>query len=164
MITFTLVGHSEVVAKMGSLSVKLRAAVLRSINRLVLKVQNNVVQNHLSGPTGDHSLSRDTGNLARSVHTSVTQDGGTIVGKIFYTHDTDYAAIHEFGGIIHVPEIVPDKANALAFMMSGKQMILARTKAHDVVMPERAPLRTGFAEMKDTIEQDLQQSLSEAQI
>ena len=51
--------------------------------------------------------------------------------------DVKYAAIHEFGGVVPLHEIVPDKAKALAFLLGGKQAFAARVNLPAVAMPER---------------------------
>ena len=71
------------------------------------------------------------------------------------TGDIQYAAIHEFGGIIPPHEIVPDKAKALAFILGGKQAFAARVNLPAIAMPERSYMRSSLAEMADEIGEEL---------
>ena len=128
----------------------------RRMHEITLAVKNNVVLNHLSGPTGAHSLSRRTGALARSVQEDVKSDGSTVTGRVFYTGDVAYAAIHELGGVIKHPggtAYFPDEISGLMRFISNAQAEpdMPRTKPHDIPIPARAPMRTGFAEEREYI-------------
>ncbi|MCI0557436.1 MAG: phage virion morphogenesis protein, partial [Nitrososphaera sp.] len=75
------------------------------------------------------------------------QSGG---GKIIGTVGTNvkYAAIHEFGGLIHVPEIIPVRAKALHFFMHGREIFAKRVRAHTIRMPARSFLCSSLLEME----------------
>lgn len=168
MITVTVEGDRAVAARMSTISDGVRRALERKIHVLTLELQRKVKTEHLSGPTGAHSLSvgKNTdghtgGQLRASVRQEVTTSASAIVGSVGYSADVAYAAIHEFGGTINVPEIVPVKAKVLHFMMNGKDVFTRRVAAHTVTIPERAPLRTGFKEMADTIREGLKDAVKE---
>lgn len=160
-VEITVLGDTEMVAALREKADLFDQVMQRRMHEIVGAVQRNVVDNHLSGPTGEHSLSRIRGNLARSVQTDVGSDGDAVQGRIFYTGDVPYAAIHEFGGVIPAHDIVPVNAQALHFMMGGKEVFAKIVHLPDITMPERAPLRTGFRELADWIVQSIKAGMAE---
>jgi hypothetical protein len=159
IFTVKMVGDRELIAKFVSMPQKLRDALVRATGLLEAKLEALVKTRYLSGPTGAHTLSvgkntpGHTGGLLRdSVHgIPIEQSGSSVKGGVGYGAQVPYAAIHEFGGTINIPEIVPVKAQALHFLIGGKEVFVKRVAAHTVVMPERAPLRTAFRSMKAEI-------------
>lgn len=169
MLKVELVGDLALEARFEAMPSKMQAAIYRKMNYLTLAFKRKLQQDHLSGPTGEHTLSvgkntegHSGGQLRRSVTTNVEQSSGSVTGTIGYGKDVPYAMIHEKGGDIHIPEIVPTKAKALHFIDSaGKDVFVKRVKAHTVHMPARAPLRTTFTEMRPVIEQGLKDAVKE---
>ena len=162
----SVLGDGEAAASLIERGDKVASALERTMHIIVQQVKNNVVQNHLTGPTGPNSLTRRTGALARSVNTDVEVADG-IEGAIFYTGDVPYAAIHEFGGVIHHPggtAYIPnaDKSGLMLFVSNANATAdMLRTKPHDITIPERAPLRTGFREEHDWIVAQLRGAVGE---
>lgn len=151
-LTLQFVGDRELIARLESLpsqvQLALRAAVLQSLSMLRALIQNKF----LSGPTGAHTLSVRTGALRRSIAYDLLRDDTTaIIGHVYYTADVPYAAIHEFGGTIHLPEIRPINAKALHFTWQGAERFFMKVRAHDVVIPRRAPMQTAFEQSKPEI-------------
>jgi phage gpG-like protein len=161
MLTVSLEGDQNLIAKLTSLPPELRAALHRKITELTLLLQRSVQTEHLSGPTGPHSLSVRTGALRASVFQEVTETASGVSGKVAYSADVVYAAIHEFGGVIHLPDIYPVEAAALHFYVGGQEVFAKHVAAHDVHMPERAPLRTSFTDMTPEIISELEQVVGE---
>lgn len=168
MFVVTIEGDKNVIAKFQRLTPTLAAAIYKEIQSLTLRLQRKVVQDHLSGPTGPNSLSRQSGALARSVFKRVEQTSTGVTGWVGYSADVPYAAIHEFGGIIHHPGGTPyflDKNTGQAVFVSKSSPgadKLPVTKPHDIPIPERAPLRTAFNEMYPEIKQGLIDAVEEA--
>jgi hypothetical protein len=73
--------------------------VLRALNNTTKKVEAKLLRQHLAGPTGDHSLSKRTGALGRSIRTAPAQAEGTMVSSKI-TAGVNYARIHFTGGTI----------------------------------------------------------------
>jgi hypothetical protein len=168
VFSVSLVGDRELIAKVQRLPEQVLVALKAKVQTLALLLQRKVQVEHLSGPTGPHTLSvgpntadHTGGQLRRSVFQTVTSTASSVTGKVAFSADVPYAAIHEFGGTINIPEIVPTKAKALHFMMGGKDVFVKRVKAHTVTIPERAPLRTAFAEMLPEIEAGMREALAE---
>jgi len=163
MIEITLKGDDLVIAELTSLPGRLQTELVRAITSLSVNLRDLVQSEYLSGPTGEHTLSRISGDLARSVNEDVeVESGESVTGRVFYNGDVVYAAIHEFGGVIHVPEIVATHAQALHFVLDGKDVFAKKVAAHDVHMPERAPLRTAFHAFEPEIHQELEAAISRA--
>lgn len=168
MFTVTVHGDREVAATFHALPDAVRIAVRKKIMALTLELQRKVKVEHLSGPTGAHSLSvgvnspkHTGGQLRASVFQEMSDTATSIVGRVGFSADVAYAAIHEFGGNVNVPEIVPTKAKALHWLSGGKDVFAMRVRAHTVQIPQRAPLRTAFDEMKDDIREGLKDAVRE---
>ena len=100
-----------------------------------------------------------TGVLRSSVNTRVDESSTSVSATI--GTNIKYAKIHEYGGVIHVPEIKPKSARALAFEVGGQTIFAMSARAHDVRMPERSFLRSALCEMKPTIEAELKAAVGE---
>lgn len=151
--TLELQGDREVVAKFVALPQKLRQALLAKIQELAINLRDKVQSEHLSGPTGEHTLNVITGNLRASLQADWSDNGSEITGRVFYSGDVPYAAIHEFGGIIDMP------TKDMVRKLTGKDHV---RKAYRIVMPERAPLRTGFDEFQPDIVEGLKEAVDGA--
>ena len=72
-----------------------------------------------------------------------------------------YLRIQEYGGVIHLPEIFPQGAQALHWLSPAKvgfsgareqEEVFARhAAAHDVTLPERSYLRAALAQRRSAI-------------
>lgn len=169
VFSITVTGDRAVIAKAENLPGKIKTALRKKIQQLALELQRKVQVDHLSGPTGPHSLSvgpntdgHTGGQLRRSLFQTVSDDGDSIIGKVAFSADVPYAAIHEFGGTIQIPEITATKAKALHFIIGGKDIFVKKVRAHSVTIPERAPLRTGFKEMMPKIIEGMREAVNEA--
>jgi phage gpG-like protein len=116
------------------------------------------VQQKLSGDV----LNQKSGALARSIVTTIDDSSAAISVTIASNGDVKYAAIHEFGGVIPPHEIVPDKARALAFVVSGKQLFTTHVNLPAITMPERSYMRSSLAEMVDEIRDGLKAAAQDA--
>lgn len=89
-----------------------------------------------------------TGNLRRSIHMETTERSREHV-QVEVGTDLEYAAIHEFGGVI-----TPKKAKALHFFIGAKAIF---TRA--VHMPARPYLRPALDENKAKIITEVREAL-----
>lgn len=146
-------GVSEGLDKMPVLVVQ---AVQNKMRVLTVDLQGYVIANKLQGQVLNHK----SGALSRSIQEDVLADGDTITGEVFSSGDVKYAAIHEYGGVIHHPGGTPYIPNANGggaefvskiFASSLKGAGLPVTKPHDITMPERSFLRSSLAEKSDEI-------------
>jgi len=121
----------------------LRPPLRQTVERETIALQAHVVEQKLSGQV----LHVRTGTLRRSITYTMHEDEDGIVGTV--GTNLEYAAIHEYGGAIHVPEIRPRRAKALHFYVGGKEIFAMRTRAHTVQMPERSFLRSALRERRE---------------
>ena len=62
-----------------------------------------------------------------------------------------YAAIQEYGGKTSAHEILPVKAQALAFVIGGGQLFARRVEHPGSLIPERSYLRSSLEDMQREI-------------
>jgi len=136
----------------------LRAALVRKLTIAVFKLESHIKQDKLSGQV----LNVVTGALRRSIFSKIESSGDSVTATVASSSDVKYGAIHEFGGIIDIPEIFPVKAKALHWASGGKDVFAKRAQAHQIKMPERSFMRSAFADLKDEIKADIQQAVEEA--
>lgn len=156
MFTVSLEGDRELVARLGSMPERVRAALLKKTYALAVQLADRV-RRKLSGEV----LNVRTGNLRASIFEDVQSDAASVIGRVYSSGDVKYAAAHEFGATIRIPEIVPVKAKALHFIIGGKDIFAMRARAHDVVLPERSFLRSSLVDMKAQIIAGLQEAVQE---
>jgi hypothetical protein len=137
----------------------------------------NIMVKHLTGekvakgeddppyPPEEHRLRARSERLRKALWASPTVASG-MMAQSEIGDNVVYAKVHEFGGVIHhkartgTARLRTDKrgnllrqvANANLAIFAGRQHKLAKevaykAAAHDVVMPERAPIRTGIREV-----------------
>ena len=97
------------------------------------------------------SQCRSSGDLRASIVSEVGVDGDGVIGSVGSAGDVKYAAIQEYGGKTAAHEILPSKADALAFLVGGAIRFARRIEHPGSVIPERSYLRSSLAEMTDEI-------------
>ena len=110
MFTIEIKGDRELVERLNAMPSTVRVVLRRKVYMLALLLEA-MVKEKLSGPV----LNVVSGALRRSITEEVTDNPEQISAKVYSSGDVKYAAIHEYGGVIHIPEIVPVKAKALHF-------------------------------------------------
>lgn len=128
-------------------------------------------------PVEEHKLGVRTNRLRGSlVSTPARIEGNTVVSAI--GSNVKYAGIHEFGGRIRKPARTAtvrhriDSRGALVRQLGNPNLaIFAKSKhkraretsvtipAHDIEMPERAPVRTGIADRADNYSRSISAAL-----
>lgn len=134
-------------ARFEGLPRRVHAAIVRKTQALRLALETKIKGDKLSGQV----LHVVTGNLRRSIFSGVADYGDVVEGFAKQSGDVKYGAIHEFGGTINIPEIIPVKAKALHWISGGKDVFARRARAHDVTMPERSFMRSSLADMEGEI-------------
>lgn len=161
-LTVKLVGDTALIARIDNIPAAVRRALVKKVTALAIEMDEKVV-----GKVSGQVLHRVTGALARSINWLVDDNDQEVIGKVRSSGDVKYAAIHEFGGVIHHPGgtayIIQDGqavwvSNAKADALGHD---LPRTKAHDINMPERSYLRSTLADMKDEITEGLQEAVEQ---
>lgn len=153
-----LVDDRAIELKIAAIPELLRAALSKKLLALALKLERHIKEDKLSGQV----LNVRSGALRRSIFTTIESRGDYVVATVASSSDVKYGRIHEFGGTIHVPEIFPVKAQALHFVVNGKDVFAKHVKAHDVTMPERSFMRSALTDMRDDIVSEIRKTVEEA--
>lgn len=137
----------KLLANMDNVPPSVAASVLTKMRALMINLQRHVVTDKLHGQV----LKQRSGVLARSIQEDARAEGDQVIGEVFSAGDVKYAAIHEWGGVTAPHDIVPTKAEALAFVIGGKQ-VFARIVHHPGShIPERSYLRSSLADQAGEI-------------
>lgn len=132
------VDDSRVQLKLANLPSDIRRRLVETMTKIGYELADDVKTGKLSGQV----LNVRSGLLRSSVGNETTDEGGRITTKVGVPGSrVPYAAIHEYGGTINVPEV------------SGKLMVFGQPpvftmhhKAYPVKMPERSYLRSTLTE------------------
>lgn len=144
MITVTVTGLPQVEGRLKAFG-QLRPALKQTVERETIALQAHVVADKLSGQV----LHVRTGTLGRSITAETIETADAIEGAV--GTNVRYARIHEYGGTVHLPMLVPRRARALRFEVGGQTVFARRTRAHDVRIPERSYLRSALEDRRPTI-------------
>lgn len=98
---------------------------------------------------GDPLQSR-SGALADSIGAEVAANVDGIVASVGST-GVKYAAIQEYGGTTTAHEILPVKAQALAFVLGGTLLFARRVEHPGSTLSARSYMRSSLDEMSDEI-------------
>lgn len=155
-----ITGDASVIARLEKLPSSMRQAVVDAMRKSWFEVQTAVVRGKLSGDP----LHRRTGNLASSINvggagSATTFDDGDaeIVGRV--GTNLKYAAVHEYGGTVEVPEHERTITQVFGRPISPRTIAV---QAHTAHFPERSFLRSTLAEMRDKISADIEAAVSGA--
>jgi phage gpG-like protein len=160
----------EKIAQLQTLPQRTLNAIARAMDQENQLTIGEIKTKHLTGngpfPVDEHRLGRVTGRLRGSINASESQINGNQVDSSIGSN-VKYAAIHEFGGTIPIParkQTIRHKvdargnlvkqltnSNLLVFGNADAKRVRETTvsvAAHEIEMPERAPIRTGIDECK----------------
>lgn len=151
------VNDTNIQARLGGMPAKVRAALTRKIHALALMLEGYIKADKLSGQV----LNVVTGALKASIFNEVTATPSSVTARVASASDVKYAAIHEFGGVINIPEIFPSKGNVLHFVLGGKDVFARRVAAHVVHMPERSFMRSALHDKEQEIVQGISQAVTQ---
>lgn len=156
MITVALVGKDKVVAQLRSIPPAVATQLLAKVWSIAIMLQSYIRSEKLSGQV----LNVVSGALRRSINVDVKQDATQVLGRVFSSGDVKYAGIHEFGGTTKAHTIMPRKADALAFMINGKQVFARKVNHPGSVMPERSFMRSGLSDKAAEIAAQLKEGVT----
>lgn len=155
-LSVAIVGGSELVVNLGKLPASVHAALVAKVTQLSLMLQGYIQQAKLSGQV----LHVVTGALRRSIHAlPVQEQGDVVIGSVASSGDVKYAGIHEFGGKTSPHDIVPRKADALHFVIGGKDVFAKIVHHPGSTMPERSYMRTGLADQAEEIAAQMKEAV-----
>jgi phage gpG-like protein len=145
----TTIDSAAVTARLAQFGPRIQAGVERSIRRIVIEGQSEIVRDRLHG--GNPLFSR-SGNLARAVQQQVDSDGDAITGTIGVDKTAPYGAVHEYGGTFDVREHISTSR-------LGKRFLVL---AHTVTFQERSFLRSWLADNEGDIYAQIESAAQQA--
>jgi phage gpG-like protein len=151
-------GLAEASARLEAYPAALTAALNAKAAELAGALVDTVKNDKLSGGV----LNARSGALSDSIVASVSADPDGFVASVGSDGDVKYAAIQEYGGKTGAHEILPIKAQALAFVAGGAQRFARRVNHPGSVIPERSYLRSSLDDMRDDIVAALTDAVAEA--
>lgn len=104
-------------------------------------------------------LNQRSGNLKRSGFTEVAENGPDVTGFVGFGKTVPYAAIHNYGGKIEIPEV---DGKLMVFERSGNLVFTMRHRAFTVNMPARNFLESSAEEREPQIRQGFTEAVQEA--
>jgi len=147
MLAVELEGLDATSARLDSYPGALAAALAAKTTELAAALADLVKTDKLAGGV----LKARSGALQASIVADVTSDGDGVCASVGSNGDVKYAAIQEFGGRTGAHEILPTKAQALAFMAGGALHFARKVEHPGSLIPERSYLRSSLDEMRDEI-------------
>ena len=158
MLSITATNAEALRARFAALPAQVQAALAAKAASLAQALKTHVTDDKLSGQV----LHVRSGALRGSIGAEVTVDDDGVHARVFSAGDLKYAATQEYGGRTSPHDIVPNKAQALAFVIGGQQ-VFARIVHHPgSTLPERSYLRSSLADMADDIAGELKAAVIEA--
>jgi phage gpG-like protein len=154
MLSISITGDRELIAKLQAMPNKVHSALVTEVTRLALDLQRHVVEDKLQGQV----LNRITGKLASSIQHNVTDNGSSIIGRVYSNNSVKYAAIHEFGGSI--PDRYPVNAKAMHWQVGGRDVFAKFAKGF--TLPSRSFLRSSLADFRDRIVDGMTEAVRKA--
>lgn len=167
LVSVEVVGDRELVARLAAMPVAVLEMLKVKVKTLAIDLEGYIKVNKLDGQV----LNRVTGALSRSINNRVDAVAGAVWGLVFSAGDVKYAAIHEYGGVIHSPGgtayFMKEDGMAQFVSNAAAKDDMLRTKPHNITMPERSFMRTGLADkaasislgMKEAIIQGIQKQV-----
>jgi phage gpG-like protein len=147
MLALQLDGLKEADARLTAYPAALTAALSAKAAELATALADMVKNDKLSGAV----LNTRSGALRDSIAASVSTDADGVLASVGSEGDVKYAAIQEYGGKTSAHEILPVKAEALAFVIGGAQVFARRVEHPGSLIPERSYLRSSLDDMRDEI-------------
>ncbi len=147
MFALALDGFDTAIGRLDGLPAGFGAALAAKAAEVATALADRVRTVKLSGGV----LDLRSGALRDSIAADVTVDADGVYAMVGSNGDVKYAAIQEFGCKTAAHEILPVKAQALAFMAGGARRFAHKIGHPGSVIPERSYLRSTLDEMSDDI-------------
>ena len=157
MLVLELDGLDETGARLDALPAALGAALAAKAAELAAALADRVRNDKLSGGV----LAVRSGALRDSIVADVSVDSDGVAATVG-SNGVKYATIQEYGGKTVAHEILPVKAQALAFVANGALRFARRVEHPGSVIPERSYLRSTLDETSDAIVAGLADAAAES--
>lgn len=148
VIEFT-VDASQVEQYLASKGQIIIAALRDELTAETVNLLSYIKDDKLSGQI----LNQRTGNLKNSGFTEVVETPDTMTGNVSFGATVPYAAIHNYGGDIDIPEVT---GKLMVFERGGETIFTRSHKAFTVRMPERNYMESSLEEKQPEILAGLQ--------
>lgn len=151
MITVSVVGREELVAKLDAIPEAVRKGLRSAILEQLIQLQGYVKEQKLTGQV----LKVQTGTLRRSINVSSLEETGSKISGAVGTN-TQYGKLHEYG--------LPVRAHTrLITQVFGRQLKFPEyVNVKAFTMPERSFLRSALEDRAEDIQIALQLAVQEA--
>jgi len=157
MLSISVEGLDALQTRLGAYPAALTDRLTEKARALADSLVEKVKFEKLAG----EALNAGTGALSASIAAEISSDSENISAAVGSYGDVKYAAIQEYGGRTGAHEILPDKAQALAFLAGGAMHFARRVEHPGSVIPERSYLRSSLEEMAPDIESALSATAGE---
>jgi phage gpG-like protein len=154
----SLSGTDELDRQLATLPAALMAKIDAKTRELAEALAVRVREQKLSGQV----LQTRSGALKASIVAEVANDGETITASVGSVGDIKYAAIQEYGGRTAAHDILPDKAQALAFIVGGGLRFARHVHHPGSTLPARGYLSSALAEQQAEIVAELTDAAAQA--
>lgn len=154
----SLSGADALDVQLATLPAQLIAKLEARSRELAEALAARVRDDKLSG----QALQTRSGALKASIAADVSATQGAVTASVGSVGDVKYAAIQEYGGRTAAHEILPDKAQALAFMVGGLRRFARRVNHPGSTLPARAYLSSALEESRDDIVAELAGTVHDA--
>ena len=158
MPAFEVRGLEETSARFDAYPAALQAALSAKATDLAAALADLVKNDKLSGAV----LNTRSGALRDSIAASVTAEADGFLASVRSEGNVKYAAIQEYGGKTSAHEILPAKADVLAFVAGDGQHFARRVEHPGSLIPERSYLGSALADMNDDIVTALAEAAAKA--
>ena len=142
-----LQGADKLERQLGDLPANIHAQLETKARDLAAALVAKVRDEKLSGGV----LQTKSGALRDSISAEISLESGAVTATIGSFGDVKYAAIQEYGGRTSAHEIVPEKAQALAFLVGGALRFARRVAHPGSTIPAHNYLRSSLDESSDEI-------------
>jgi phage gpG-like protein len=147
MFALELDGLEEASERLEAYPAAVAAALEAKAAELAAALVDLIQNDKLSGGV----LGMRSGALRDSITAGFSADPDGVVASVGSEGDVKYAAIQEYGGKTGAHEILPVKAQALAFVADGIQRFARRVEHPGSLIPERSYLRSSLDDVRDEI-------------
>jgi phage gpG-like protein len=154
----TLDGVETLDLQLASLPADVLSRLEEKARQLAATLADKVREEKLSGGV----LQIRSGALKASISSDISIDGNEVNATVGSFGDVKYAAIQEYGGRTSAHEILPDKAQALAFVIGGVQRFARRIEHPGSTIPASGYLQSSLDEARDDIVAELSSAAQEA--
>ncbi len=158
MFALDLDGFDAAIARLEGLPATIGAALAAKAAEAAAALADRVRTDKLSGGV----LNARSGALRDSIVADVSVEAAGVRATVGSNGDVKYAEIQEYGGKTAAHEILPVKAQALAFVASGALRFARRVQHPGSLIPERSYLRSTLDEMSDEIVATLTDAAAES--